>query len=158
MGQAAKENENASIVSGDDLVALNIRSLSDHLKFLTTRITQYGRKSLPLVRSHTALGFLGQCRRSDKDRSLDLSLYLEAAYRRAFHRTTPPRFRHKKRSPEKACPIQPDRPDLVSIAPPSGNGTAVTNGRAPKTPAELAPPARAMAAAYQLLREGKPVV
>src|SRR3954447_14201211 len=31
-----QENENASIISGDDLVALNIPSLSDHLKFLTT--------------------------------------------------------------------------------------------------------------------------
>jgi len=54
-----------------------------------------------------------------------------------------------------------DRPELVAAATPSGDGTAATeaptNSRAPEPLAKPTPPARAIAAAYQLLREGKPV-
>ena len=61
------------------------------------------------------------------------------------------------RAPRPQPPPTPaDRPELVA-APPSGNGTAATNDRTSEAPAGLTPPARALAAAYELQREGKPV-
>jgi len=47
-------------------------------------------------------------------------------------------------------------PELAA-APPSGDATAAANGRTNEAPAELTPPARALAAAYDLQREGKPI-
>ncbi len=54
----------------------------------------------------------------------------------------------------------PEAPaDLSKLvtATPSGNATAATNGRTSEAPAKLTPPARAVAAAYDLQREGKPI-
>jgi len=70
-------------------------------------------------------------------------------------------------APNCCAPEAPaDRPEPVAAAP-SGNGTlatngranetAATNGRTSETPAEPTPPARALAAAYDLQREGKPI-
>jgi hypothetical protein len=79
-----RESENSCFISGDDLVTRTIPCLSNHLKFLTTRITQHGRDLYPWFDPTPLWDFWVGVERWDSDRSRDSSLEVEARYCQAF--------------------------------------------------------------------------
>ena len=141
-----QEDENAYVDSGDKLVPFTIPCLSHNLKCLTSLITQYGGDLYPWFDSRPFWDFWIGVERWHSDRSRDSSLRLEAEYQRAFIE----QFRLKNATardhPENIKRALAFRSKLVA-APPSGNGTAPTNGRVPEAPADrpelvAAPPSR----------------
>src|SRR5208337_793464 len=148
-----------------NLVPLTIPCLSHDLKFLTTQITKYGGDLYPWFDSRPLWDFWIGIERWHSDRSRDSFLRLDAEYCRAFieqcrlfHATARDhRLFHAtaRDHPKNINQALADRSELVAA--PSKSGTAATNGREIGAPTELTPPARAVAAAYDLQREGKPI-